>query len=359
MKKRIDYFLIARCRETNKFQIIPINGKRENSLEEIDIYTIGFKNEGALEKSLQEEGLLKDSNIDFFIACQGKVNEETVLKIQEVLYAKVDAIKDITENSLRGEMDKSQFQIDYILDNFASRMAYNPVLREQVISGKTNIYKKFIKYFISSDQTREGIKFNDGGWARKSYSLIRNVIDAMSRTATKYFMLSDQMYRGLLGEELIRRTSPDYNPQQLVFSEYYDNQEEKDEEKLLEVLTTFETLPLDIFLPNSEMVEFNLEMFKRLSGEAQTIIKSNLTPDLRLRLKSLLSQRDNLKSAVGKSFVRTETSIIANQKDLIKRLKNNPNLLNRAYEWCELYNRYQDKMIGDDHGKEYGKRKQC
>ena len=86
MSRANQYYLIARERLTNEFSVVPLNGKRGLSLEEIDLYTTKFEGEVDLASKLREEGIISYEMPDFYIASQGKKGK--YLNTQEVLYKK-------------------------------------------------------------------------------------------------------------------------------------------------------------------------------------------------------------------------------------------------------------------------------
>ena len=356
MGKANEYFLVARNRLSNQFQILKVDGKRSNSLEELDLYTTSFKDEYDLEDVLQEEGILSDDDTDFFIVHQTRVNGQPKLVKQEVLFSIHSVVRDIAKNSKRGEIAKSEYLIDHILDSFADKMRRTPTLYEDVTTGKTAVFEKYAKYFIMTRQNLASIKYRDGGWARTSYPLIRNIVEASSRRNAKYARMSDQMYRSLLDQKLLDATTPGYNPDQLSFFDMgVETMVPVDEDKLLEVMSSFEHLPASTVLIENEKAIFNRNTFPSYEGNDLEVLQTKLTSELLLRLRLFLVQRDCLDTSPASMGGVYQNPIRQGQQDMIQLLKNHPDVLDNAYDWCQVYHKYAGKVSGDVHGREYQK----
>ena len=356
MGKSNQYYLVARDRISNEFDIISFLGKRGCSLEEIDLYTTGFKDEEDLAKFLREQGLISNNSTDFFIVNRNK--NKSVFK-QEVIYSKCSTVRDIAEASLNRNIEKCTTRIDSILDSFADKMRRSPNLYEQVLSGCTNIYEKYAQYFIFTRTNLASIKYRDGGWARTSYPLIRNVVEATSRGNMRYDYMSDKMYRDLLDEKLVEVTDPEYNPDQLsLFDSLMDEIVPVDEDKLFTVLGTFEKLPATTILMDDKGAYFNKSLFFDCKREDLDKLSTLLSSDLRLMLRLFLVQRDMYNITSDKTGSANDIRIKRRQKALVDLFKNHPEQLNKAYDWCMLYNTYLEKTLGDVDGKEYGKRRE-
>lgn len=359
MSKKSNYYLVARSRSNNQYNIIPVRNQRGCSLEEIDLYTMSFRDADSLEQELLEQGAIREKDIDFFVASQGRgADGETILKKQEVVFSRHSTLKEIAKDSMRKQILNSENRIDRILDIFASRMQRDYAFRELVVSGKTNIYEKYIKYFNVMFMDMTKTKYRDGSWARTSYNLIRNVVEALGRYPTHYSEMSDQMYRGLLDKELIRVTDPDYDPNQLLLPGYFKDVENTyDEDKLIEVMGTFECMPTVAISVKKVEAEFNTGIFSVCPQEDKERFQTELPQDLLTLLHSFLMKRDALESITDGRTSFSQREVQLSQTKLIQYLMNHPRALDDAYNWCLLYNEYQDKMLGDVRGKVY-RRKQ-
>lgn len=353
------YYLIARDRVSNDFQILSFNGKRGCTLEEIDIFTTGFQNEEELSDYFQKNGVGYE-NIDFFIASQNKSKGKTYLKKQELLYSNNIGIRGIATNSYNKEIEKSGEAIDLILDEFAERVRRNPVLFDQVITGKTNVYDKYCKYFaFSRYQPAGSIKYRDGAWARTSYPLVRNVLEAMSRKNRKYARMSDDMYRGLLDKQLIRATDPKFDENQLsIFDQFPEVIPGDDlDDKIVEVMTTIERLPRDVFVIQNDRTYFNQKLFSSYDEGDLEKFETYLPEQLRLTIQLFAIHRDYLESEPQQFGDAYQLPIRNGQRTMIQIFQNYPDVLEKTYLWCQLYEKYQDKALGDVNGRGVQKRK--
>ena len=351
MRKGNAYFLVARDRLTNDYEFVSINGKRELSLEEIDSYTTHFKNEVVLEKGLNKIHTISLHGVDFFIVHQNNKK----LQKYEVLYEDNDRIRKIAD-----DFDNNSEMIDAILDSFAWDMTKKPLLYEQVVTGRTGIYSKYVKYFISNRSKPSTIKYRDGGWARESYPLIRNIVEATSRKTYNYSLICDKMYRDLLDEDLKIKTDSKYNPDQLsLFDNYLFDPNKLDDTKLLNVLGTFIKLPAATILIDDTHAYFNKSTFSNYADGDLDKLENLLPNDLLLRIRLLLIQRDCMENAFLPYSDKYYRPIEKGQKDLTKLFINHPEMLDKASLWCDLYHSYEEKVLGDVYGREYKKRREC
>lgn len=359
MGKTKQYFLIARNRDNNSFQVISVNGRRGCSLEEIDLYTTQFFDALDLEKKLQSDGVIPFSNVDFFIVSQNLNNGKTFINNIELLFSNNSIICGIAQDSLYGNIENSSGKIDMIIDDFISRYFSSSYLFRQVFDGRTNVYKKFVDYLKTcSGQSAYGIKYRDGGWARKSYSLIHNLLEAEVRNNDSVH-LKDEMFRRLLDRKLISETSPDYDANQLsLFDSILDPEEEK-EDKLLEVIMTFENLSSDTFRFDDERVIFNSSAFSDYASGELDILSTYLDEGLLVALYNYGRYKKYFGDGTLKFGESYQIPVVREQKNIINIL-NNSTILDRAFTWCMLYNKCmnRNKKIGDKDGCEYQKRKE-
>ena len=360
MGKANEYYLIARDRGSNNFSVLSIGRKKALSLEEIDLYTTYFENEEDLAKGLREKGVFDYTNPDLFIVNQSVVDGEKVLKTQELLYAHDKRIQKVADASLQKKMDESKDQVDSILDQFAERMRCDSLFYSSTIAGMTNVYDKYVKYFIFSRYQMDGcIKYRDGAWARKSYPLVRNVLEACSRSSKRYSRLSDEMHRHLLEKEILRVTDPQYDENQLTILEMFPEEfEENQTDQLLEVVNTFENLPRDTFIADGSETQFNSSVFSQYKEGDLEKLRTYLPNELRFQLQLFTIYRDYLEHEPEKFGGVYRFPIQRGQKDIIELLSSEPETLKKAYAWCQLYESYKEKMIGDVHGREYQKRRE-
>lgn len=354
MGKANVYYLIGRDRKTNEFDVINVGGKRGCSLEDIDLFTTDFACPEEISKKFG-----RDIDTDYFIAFQKRMGNKKEIKTYEVLYSDNDMIKEIAKNSKEKHISDSSPKIDRILDFFAGQIDRKPVLRERVITGHTNVYEQYAKYFrFSHYRVSSSIKHNDGGWARSSYSLIRNVLDTLGRDTISYLNLSDQMHRELLSKDLFRVTDPGYDPNQYSLFDMFPIEDDSDD-KIFEVLGTFEGLDRGVITCEGDTPMFFSGTFDNYEGNDLEILQSSLDTNLISKLQMLLMHRDYLDNSpypFGESYV---SLVERDQRDIVNLLKNDSTVLNNAVEWCHIYKKYDNKVLGDSDGRSYQKRREC
>lgn len=222
MGKKNTYYLVGRDTNTNQFEIISFTDKRGSSLEEIDLNTVLYSNTLLFTKGLIEKGLISKPFNDYYIVHQRKYNGKTYLKTDEVLFASSTPISKLARASLDGTLKENDKTIDFIMKQFCFQMKCHPKFYQKVLSGETNIYTKFTKYFIDDkDINPYSLKYRDGCWIKESYPLLRSITDAMD---TYYDMKKrNTTGREKLHNQLLEVTSEEYNPLQFSLFEGEEN----------------------------------------------------------------------------------------------------------------------------------------
>ena len=357
MGRKSLYYLIARDRETNDFSIVKINQKRGVTLEDIDLYTTQFSDANQMRDMLQADSVITYDDVDFFVASPSKVNGNIELKKYEVLYKNNDSIQKIAENSKINKISRSDEQIDRILDYFATQVKSRPALYDLLITGKTNIYEKYAKYFAYTNyNVLKSIKYLDGGWARISYPLIRNVLEALSSVERDYSRTSDEMHRDLLDSKLKQVTARDYDENQLTMFDMYPLEEEQYASSVHKAMKTFETLPRDVFTNTPEGIHINTSMFYDCDTWDVERLDSFLPTQLMSRIQMLLIHRDYLNNSKYPFCNSYLSSVERDQEGIIKFLRNNQQKMNQIINWCDIFESNRDKVLGDEYG--YQKRKE-
>jgi hypothetical protein len=218
MGKKNVYYLVGRDPKSNQFEIINISDKRGNSLEEIDLYTTSFGDCRTMSNFLLDQGLICDGYMDYFIVHQSKYHGKSYLHTDEVLYASTYEIRDIARSSMKGNIKEEERKINSILNSFCFQMKSFPKFYDMVVYEKTNLYSKFVRYFVDKrfiDAKR--ILYQDGGWVRESYPLIRNIVETLGRS---YSIKSvDVSSRDAIKNQLLEITDKDYDPFQISLFE--------------------------------------------------------------------------------------------------------------------------------------------
>jgi len=182
MAKKNKYVLIAKYNNSSDFKIISLNGSNVQKLEEIDFYTLDFKDKEDLVNALYKSGKIDNTDVDIFIAW-GKDKEKEV-RFMEPLYSKNILIKDllgVIAQSLKKE-DSDKKCYDHILKEFEKRVLNSPGFYSLVAKEETNLYGKFSGY-IKTTRKYNGFLGNkkDLAWVYNSYPLMRNIVETINR----------------------------------------------------------------------------------------------------------------------------------------------------------------------------------
>ena len=106
MGKSNTYYLVARDRKTNNFDVVKFDGK----LETIDLYTTQFKDSKALGAKLFEAGEIGSFNVDLYIV----IPKKDFVFTNEVLYEDSSDVIPLANDSLKDELIDSSI-INFIL----------------------------------------------------------------------------------------------------------------------------------------------------------------------------------------------------------------------------------------------------
>ena len=340
------YYLVARNKRDNTITTIPVNGLDCGSLEDIDLFTMNYRNEAELSYDLLEKGIISSIPVDLFIANQ-KIGD---IYIQEVIYSYANEIRSIAENSKKDKMIDSIDEVDTILDNFSYKMKYNNRFSAMIAVTDTNIYPSFIDFYIDNNDKYDGplyhAKYQKNSFARKSYKLIRNIVETNHRfenyICACHNITRNNFYRKLLKDKLIGITDKDYVSNQLSLIDDID--EKSDEEKIFKILGIFDRVSPEEFICDNNLLNINKSEFNNCSGTDYKKLDGLLSDDLLILLYNLA--RSN------KQF-QVENNI---RNEIMNILCNDRIVLEMAYQWCNVYNRYKD-VYGDVNGYQYKKNK--
>ena len=312
MGNAIKYYLVARDKYANDVDIIRIFNMRSSSLEDIDLYTMLFNNAKELTKALNKVGVY-----DYFIVNQSK----NYIKKQEVIYSNNYNLEAIALNSKNKKLSRSSEDIINIIKAYCKKMAYDDEYYMLNTNGRTNIYSKLIKYFtFSRYHSVEKIISSDGGWVKKSYPLIRNIVESFVSYHNNYEHTKDEINRELLNNKLKQLTDKDYNEDQISMFE-----EDPTNDKIIEVMTLFD---------NIDKIDENLP----------EVIKLLLNEYLKIKEKYLIADK-----AYEDRYYK---ELLIMQKRIITLLKNKE-LLDDTYNCCMMYNKSIEKVSGDNNGPSY------
>ena len=341
------YYLIARNKRDNTITTIPVNGSDCGSLEDIDLFTMNFKNEAEFSYYLLEKGLISTIPVDLFIANQSKGEIYT----QEVVYSYAKEIGSIANNSKNNQIINSTEDIDTILDSFSYKMKYNKKYYEMIVSTDTNIYRSFIDFYIDNNDNYTDplyhAKYQKNSFARKSYKLIRNIVEANNRfdtyRYTGHYYNSNDFYRRLLKDKLINITDSNYISNQLSLLDDFDDEKE-DEDKIFEILGIFDRVSRKEFSSENEELVINKSEFSNCSENDYKKIEGLLGEQLLILLYRLARANELYQIEIADNT----------RSEIMRVLGNDKMTLELAYQWCNIYNKYRD-VYGDVDGYQYKK----
>ena len=148
------YYLIAKDKNSDKFEIVKIRGneiysdksdmlERCFNLENIDLFTSRFNSEESLINYLKSNGRINLDNCDIFIASRNGNN----IKFLNCIYNfsnRVDLLRTIMIQSDQGRLNSNSKTSGSLLDDFINSIFKNKKYYDFVVYGFTDIYKKFV-----------------------------------------------------------------------------------------------------------------------------------------------------------------------------------------------------------------------
>lgn len=359
MGKKKEYFLIARNKNSNEYQIIKINNKRRLSLEEIDEFTLNFDNGIRMNDYLMKAKVLDSSGYDFYIANQ----TNNKMQYLEVVYCSRETRTELLQNVIRAskkkELTKDNESAKSILDSFSIKVFEDRMFNQYIINGKSKLPKKFVDYFVGNQSVNYNAKYRNGAWPITSYSLLRNIIVEMNRydSNDKLFIYSDkssrdnELKRRQLDSKLLLETADDYIEGQMDLFSLLD--EKSDEDKLIEVLHTFSYLPSETITKNKNGEYcYRVKTFPEYENGDLRKLQTLLTKELAKAIYEMLKVRQT--SSIFDDGHYTEELKEARIK-ITNQLSENRRLLDNAYNWCLVYNKYSERYLGDNYGRQYTK----
>lgn len=350
MGKKDIYYFIARDIKTNKFKILSFG----NSLEEIDLYTIKYENKDELLKFLITKGKINSMDTDIYIGIPKKNDEgKYFINCFDILYSDSIGIKDIANGFLNKNEPISL--IDSTLDKFVFNMKYSDRFYSMIMKGKTSVFPKFINYFKDTDpDDMFKIKYKDGAWPRKSYTLIRNIYDANSKfnNIDTYDIVSTNVIgRRLIEEKLLEKIGKGNKQNQMSLFDFDEFNEENNVEydnKLLEITNTFDGISRRIFKFVDRKIILDTSKFNNISGEDLEKLKNLLGQELMNVLYHYYNHKNFIYSDKKDNGITYDKLINDDQKKILDLLKNKTTF-NNAYSWIMIYNKY---MLGEEYERQ-------
>lgn len=390
------YYLIAKDKKTDKFEIVKIKGneiysdesdslERCFNLERIDLFTSRFRDEDSLKEYLKNNSRVSLEDFDLFIASRNGKN----IKFINCLYNfsnRVDLLRSIMIDSDQNKLNANSKTVSSLLDDFINNLVKNDKYNNFVIYGFTDIYKKFIDYFKGRNVPIKELysaKFRDGRWAMTSYNLHRSIIESY-QTYNKHFRNSDiytsvanekkndRLNREAILSQLLVQTDKDYIDGQISLfdlpveetTETALKKETKIKSKkpvlekvsyddmLVEVMTYLDKFPRGMFI--GENLEFNPLIFPGCDVSGL----NNISVRLKRLVNSYTVNKYHLDKAIEYNGNTRELKVdIAMDRKAILRLFESGSILSKFYNFCHLYDKIKEEYESKvKEGKVYGKR---
>ena len=366
-----------------------------NSLAQIDLFTSQFVHEEEMKRRLFEQGRISSMDDNVFIVYQDKQHRLSYydLVFNRGINDDTKKLREVAKSYLaKGEV--SHLDGLRIIRSFVDNVNVNSGFRSFVYSGCTGIYDKFLKAILGGNYSSFSRQLSDNkvGWATHSYSLLRNLVEAKNRYQKLSMLSADAVnnakkirdYQSALREtakdDLILITDgassygqmslfsfmapPKVVPEpvklskkkgkiELLHDDYVDRNE-----KVRYVLSTIHKLQGRVFsrergqkfdvrvFPNIEIPEEDIRAFNGL-------IDSSTKTYISEYLGYLSTKRENDKVGYY-SYALSEN--MSSVWDTICRRVHRRDVLDGAYAWSKLYNRYVEaNQKGDSYGKVYQK----
>lgn len=355
MGKANSYYLVAREKDTSRFDIIDCG----STLEEIDLYTIDFKDEEEIINKLLSENKINSNNIDLFIACPRKIDAKNYIRTLNLLFYNNRGIGVIAKQSINKELPSQE--ADELINKFCYKMETNSEFFNMVSYGKTKLYSKFTDYFVNKRfQKTYDIKYQDGGWVRKSYPLLRNICDTFNifnkkLNTNRYDEINNDVYRSLMEDKMLEKLNTDYKEKQfsLFDMENFTSDNATDEDKVIEIMTTFDNLGSGIIGLKDNKISVITDKMDKVGEEEKDSLETLLDSRLITALYYFLSHKNGYLEQFKKNEFHDfyETLVREDYKEIVSLLKNKE-VFENASKWVKIYN----KCLGDVDG--YQRRKE-
>lgn len=402
------YFLVARDRQKNDFSIVKLNDKwflgkdasgkqlRANDLFAIDLVTTQFHDSLEMIQRMYNNGYLTSTDIDLFIAKIGKQNGKKYIHTCEVLYnpkkdlplenERMINFREIANSFLKHQEQSAHKQISLVYDKFCSKMFYCRDFSSFIYHESNNVPKKVVQYFSNLrklDGPAYELKFKES-WILKSYSAIRNVIDAFNQydkkgknSLSRLHVERKQIYDRLLLEldpfyiegqmslfdsPLETKKEEMVEPQILAtpVNTTHPTMEPSETEKKSQILLNLYELPVTIFSSHNSQIHLRSDLFDFYPNEEDKKILYSLK-EKELTAMYFYALHNSL---YHNAYVRNENTLYLEEelrsdlKKISKCLKNSKSL-DRMFYWTRAYQRvmdYSSTYSTDKDGKVFSKK---
>lgn len=414
-----NYFLVARNKDNNSFQIIGINEKwylgdkgqdvawYGSSLEAIDLVTSSFKSREQMIERLFASGYITDKNVDIFVANKTKIGDKDYVLFDEVIYNsenenRMNNFKQVARTSMASNFNNAREQVNYICDEIGQLTYSCDDVYRMIMDGDSNIPRNFAELFrgiLLYDGYLEDIRI-DFNLNPEDYYTVRSIVEMLNRVDDLSSCIKDD--RAFENDKFISENFE--NRQSLIFNltvglnnkcvkaegassvlEKKIAEEKKSfeqiklpkstlsiEEKKKEVFAMVKSFPKNMFLSVVDGYEMNYSLFEYpLYDEEKEKLESLLTGNMPRFLRNYLIYRERLDEA-RKGFPSPseisdiQDEIEKNKNSIYKRFKSEK-CVNQTYEWCRLYEACRQRdtsyssmgeevSTGDTNAKVYSKK---
>lgn len=411
----IQYHLVAQDKEKNDFSIVPITvddysnnhrgcESKKATLEKIDLFSTKFGSEEHFIDFLYQTGKIQSKNVSLYIAFSPM--SKNCVKFYEVLYNRnnnsdITDLRAIASYKAGVSDDNPYYKGKEILDRFYKLAFQSEDFYRMLSAGMTNIYPSILEQFVLPlyQHGVDELKNYKGGWALKSYELLRNVVETEERYKNLYTTRGNVVFnsqeiattnsqrRHTISQELCNYLIEGLDPNQMSifdFDREHSKSSEEDQKVLeqkkdlvekskktakvkkpvfrLKDIPTYEDVSFSDkrhmvmgflpFLPNNaflvseggKKIEFNPNVFSNSIDEYHLeCFNRYLTKTMKSRVMFLSHSRavrDEARS-FGNFHSQSETEFYSAKSALNKYLFSHDDELNRVYAWCRLYQQYQ------------------
>lgn len=255
-----NYFLIARNKKDNLFQVIGINEKwylgsegrdcehYACSLEAIDLVTSQFSSREQLSKRLCDRGYIKSSDVDIFIASKNTVGGKDYIQFDEVIYnpsnnRRMREFRKVADASLADSMvEDCKDELDYIFEDIIMTSYSADDLYSIIMDGNTSISKDIVN-LLSGIMSYGDVPLElrrEREFRRSSYRTVRNIVETLNRfdlfskcsrddryLASEVFIEENKADRMALVPKLAFGLDADYGTEQMMLDGYFTGEDER------------------------------------------------------------------------------------------------------------------------------------
>lgn len=202
----IHYYLVGQEKFSHQFQVIDFYPDdyfygAHQKLEQLDLLSTMFENEEKFVQFLCGKGRLPSSNYHLMIA----FFKNKDIKFYNVIYNDQynKHFNHLRKGAKESLLDTKAYikSASDVIKEFYDSVKTNDRLYSMITANATNIYGKFLDFFKTKDRVESfsDLKNRDGGWFLRSYTLLRNIVEAECHYE-KLNQRSDDFYRSMVEE---------------------------------------------------------------------------------------------------------------------------------------------------------------